>query len=81
MTCTLGMHIVGFAMVCMSACAAVSSFACGKLQPIVGRTALFLTGKCITVLHHRTALDACLMFNNIFTSHQISHCHSAIYRY
>ncbi|XP_063044373.1 protein unc-93 homolog A-like [Engraulis encrasicolus] len=40
-TCALGIHVIGFSMICFGACNSVSSFLCGKIAPLTGRMVMF----------------------------------------
>lgn len=44
-TCALGIHFVGYVMICFGATNSVSSFTVGKLSQYTGRFALFTFGK------------------------------------
>lgn len=43
-TCTLGIHMVGYIMVCMSVSSAVFAYSMGILQKYVGRMVLLISG-------------------------------------
>ncbi|KAK2161859.1 hypothetical protein LSH36_108g01118 [Paralvinella palmiformis] len=43
-TCTSGVYLVGYTMVCLSGMSALSSFISGRLQRYVGRKVLYATG-------------------------------------
>jgi len=43
-TCSLGIHMVGFIMVCFSASSGVASFTNGRVQKLTGRCPLIITG-------------------------------------
>ncbi|XP_063045265.1 protein unc-93 homolog A-like [Engraulis encrasicolus] len=40
-TCALGIHFIGYSMICFGACDSVFSFVFGKIAPLTGRMALF----------------------------------------
>ncbi len=43
-TCPLGVHMIGYVMMCFGACDAVSSFIFGRLQKCIARGAIICTG-------------------------------------
>lgn len=44
-TCALGIHFVGYVMICFSAVTSLCSLLCGKISKYTGRAALYVTGK------------------------------------
>ena len=53
MTCPLGIHMVGYSMICFGLTGAASSYASGKLIKHTGRIAIYVTGRYFeqTVAH------------------------------
>ena len=45
MTCALGIHFVGYVMICFSAMTALCSLLYGKISKYTGRAALYVLGK------------------------------------
>ena len=43
-TCALGIHFIGFTMMCFGACDSLCSYVFGKIAPYTGRIALFCLG-------------------------------------
>lgn len=44
-TCALGIHFVGYVMICFSAVTSLCSLLYGKISKYTGRAALYVTGK------------------------------------
>ena len=44
-TCAIGVHMVGYAMLCMSACGALSSVINGRIQKHIGTMPLMVIGE------------------------------------
>ncbi|ELU11414.1 hypothetical protein CAPTEDRAFT_171476 [Capitella teleta] len=57
-TCPVGVQMVGYCMLCLSSCSAVSSYANGKLQQYIGRMPIFVIGGVI----HMTLLQVMLLW-------------------
>ncbi|KAK7806865.1 hypothetical protein U0070_026757 [Myodes glareolus] len=49
-TCALGIHFVGYVMICFSAVTSLCSLLCGKISKYTGRAALYVTGATIHLL-------------------------------
>ena len=45
MTCPVGIHMVGYTMICFGVCGSFSSFVGGKLEKHVGSVTLISAGK------------------------------------
>jgi len=50
-TCALGVHMVGYVMVVLSASSAMAAFINGKVQKYIGRCPLIIFGQFPTVLY------------------------------
>lgn len=72
-TCAIGIHNVGFVMICFGATNSVCSFAFGRLAQYTGRVALFCLGNKWTGWHMVLRLN---MLARIYVHSVLLHFHS-----
>ncbi len=64
-TCALGIHYVGFVMICFGATNSLCSFAFGRLAQYTGRIALFSLGNKRTGWHIRFSMVASISIQSV----------------